>query len=49
MSSILGIVAETAMKRTFDKGADFMLPCWESIFILLTTASSAAPRGSLRR
>uniref|UniRef100_A0A0A9EXC7 Uncharacterized protein n=1 Tax=Arundo donax TaxID=35708 RepID=A0A0A9EXC7_ARUDO len=49
MSSILGIVAETDMNRTFAKGEDFMLPCRESIFILLTTASKAAPRGSLRR
>lgn len=49
MSPILGIVAETAMNRTVEMGSEDMSETLESIFILLTTASSAAPRGSLSK
>lgn len=49
MSSIFGIVAETARKRIHDRELDFISGLWASIFILLTIASKAAPRGSFSR
>lgn len=48
-SSIFGMVAETARKRTWARELDFSSGFWASIFILLTIASKTAPRGSFNR
>lgn len=48
-SSIFGIVAETARKRTWERELNFISGLRASIFILLTIASKAAPRGSFNR
>lgn len=48
-SSIFGMVADTARKRTWARELDFNSGFWASIFILLTIASKTAPRGSFNR
>lgn len=48
-SSMFGIVADTARKRTLPRGHDFISGLRAIIFILLIIASRAAPRGSFNR